>query len=84
LRNEDEILFVHIRESNQINEFKTVSECPCVTLLVRRPGIGETGNRSDDGTEDYTYDEVFNNDMPLEDAERAFCELVDDIYRRYA
>jgi hypothetical protein len=79
----DEVLFVHIRECGQIDAFIRGISGPAVTLLVRRPGIGETGNRSDDETDNYTYDVIFDNDLPLEESERAFCALVDGIREKY-
>jgi hypothetical protein len=85
LQSGDEIFFAHIRESSQIHAFKIGIEGRCATLLVRRPGTADkTGNCSDDETESYNYDEIFNNDRPLEETEKAFCALVAEMLKKYA
>lgn len=75
LNSEDEFLFVHIREVVEIKKFVTMVEnvCPTVTLLVKRDtGVGCWGNKSDDEVENYHYDYIYNNDLPLEKAELDF------------
>lgn len=66
----DEILFVHIREPEEIARFCAAVGGRCQTLLVRRPELesarGALGNRSDDGVQAYSYDYVFWNDGTLE------------------
>ena len=64
------ILFVHIRESDEIAKFvsEASQKCRTVTLLVDRH-IGDysndsLGNASDDNVADYKYDYVFLNDAP--------------------
>lgn len=71
-----EILFVHIREGAEIAKFveaarKIVGNMAEVrTLLVRRAAVSvPLGNRSDDDVEGYTYDWVYDNDLPLGEVE---------------
>ncbi len=78
LESEEEILFVHIREPEEIEKFVRASEGKAVTLLVRggkrfsHKG-GAYGNASDDGVENYPYQYIFYNDSPLgEETERHF------------
>lgn len=70
LQGTDEILFVHIREPEEIERFRQTVGGFCRTVLVRRPALeqsrGLLGNRSDDGVENYRYDCIFENDGPLE------------------
>lgn len=85
LRDGNEILFVHIREGDQIDAFKReVSEIPCVTLLVRRAGqeygVGAERNDSDDNVERYEYDYRYDNDKSLTDAERDFPVFLENIF----
>ena len=86
LQSGDDIIFVHIRESDQITAFIDGIKEPVVSLLIRRPGTsGHMGNRSDDETESYTYDVVFDNDMPLDYLVKARIEMrreYDEIYSR--
>jgi len=65
---QEEVLFVHIREPEEIEKFRR--EVPgCRTLLVRSPRTGETvyGNDADDRVEGFPYDFVYMNDKPLEE-----------------
>ncbi|MCL2004273.1 MAG: hypothetical protein FWG72_09775 [Oscillospiraceae bacterium] len=85
LGSEDEVLFVHIRERDQIEAFKTAAAGPCVTLLIRRPGSsGKMGNPSDDEVNLVHYDVTFENDQPLADAEKAFCKLIGYLLKKHA
>lgn len=65
-----QLLFVHIREPEQIARFRDAAGEGCQTILVRRPALeqarGPLGNRSDDGVNGYDYDHVFVNDGPLD------------------
>ncbi|MDR0324952.1 MAG: hypothetical protein LBI19_02505 [Oscillospiraceae bacterium] len=85
LESGDEILFIHIREQDQIEAFKAVAADRCVTLLVRRPGTyGRVGNSSDDEVDQFSYDVIFDNDQPQPEAEKAFCALIGYIHSRHA
>lgn len=71
----DEILFVHIREPQEIEKFVKATGGEAKTLLVRanRRMPGHTyGNASDDGVENYPYDYYFDNDDSPEEAAKAF------------
>ena len=65
-----QLLFVHIREPEQIARFRDAAGEGCQAILVRRPALeqarGPLGNRSDDGVNGYDYDHVFVNDGPLD------------------
>lgn len=62
----NDLLFVHIREPYQIEDFLNRIDRKYVTLLVRskRMDMPEIvyGNSSDDDVEQYKYDYVFEND----------------------
>ncbi len=79
---EEELLFVHIREADQIEAFVRSIGGNCTTLLVRRD-LPETacgyGNRADDDVEQYSYDVVFDNNRPLEESTKAFAELIEQL-----
>lgn len=68
---DEQILFVHIREPEEIERFRRAVGSDCRTVLVRRPALeqarGLLGNRADDGVEDYRYDGVFCNDGTLDE-----------------
>lgn len=80
LKTDEQILFVHIRESDQIASFVKLLEGHTVlTLLVRRDeGMpqGRYGNASDDDVESYPYDYYYDNNAPLEDTPALFAALI--------
>ena len=72
-----EFLFIHIREPEEIDKVKDyckehVPKAKIKTLLIKRPGIGDYGNNSDDNTENYNYDFTFINDCAREELEEKF------------
>ncbi len=77
-----DIMFVHIREPEEIKKFVIATENTAKTLLVRggsRMEKREYGNSADDMVEDYNYDYYFVNDKDLLSAEKEFCELLTSI-----
>lgn len=74
LQGDREILFVHIREPEEIAKFKSSVGEGCVTLLVRgRDGIRKKWNNSADAAvENYSYDFYYRNDRSLEELKRDF------------
>lgn len=79
LLSENEILFVHIRESEEIAKFVRATGGEAKTLLIRggdRMKKESYGNVSDDEVENYNYDYYFVNDKTLDEAERDFTELM--------
>lgn len=80
LKSDNDILFVHIREAGQIDEFvsKVRDTCICCTLLVSNQPNKEPvlfGNDSDDCVENYEYDYHYQNIKPLEVAEKDFIDF---------
>lgn len=86
LTTDEEILFVHIREAEEIRKFVDMTEGRAVTLLVRggpkflarRRGTGY-GNVSDDDVENYPYDYYYVNEHSLPATEHHFIRLMDRI-----
>lgn len=84
LLSDEEIMFVHIREPEEISKFVKATEGEAKTLLVRggaRMSGEKYGNASDDCVEEYEYDYYFMNDSTLDEAERGFVELLSEITR---
>ena len=86
LASEDEIMFVHIREGEEIRKFVDATEGRAITLLVRggkrfHHRGGAYGNSADDDVEKYRYDYVFYNDRPLADTERVFVAFLNRIVK---
>ena len=65
---DEEILFIHVREPEEIARLKAAIGRGCRTLLIRRKDehVTQYGNRSDDEVEQYSYDLYFQNEPPLE------------------
>lgn len=85
--NNKKLLFVHIREPEEIEKFirEVNNEYPnlcVVSLLVRRNVVTckEFGNSSDDNVEDYCYDYVFDNNNSIEESKHEFLGLLYDIF----
>lgn len=82
LESDDEIMFLHIREPEEIEKFVRATDGFAKTLLIRggdRMTKSSYGNVSDDGVENYTYDYYFTNDRTLPEAERDFVALLAEI-----
>lgn len=77
----ERLMFLHVREPEEIDRLKQALGPVCRTLLVRRNGVSgqPLGNRSDDGVEDYHYDIILENDSDLESlkqkVEKIFAEF---------
>ena len=79
LESDEEILFVHIREGEEIRKFVEATGGAARTLLVRaeaRLGAHTYGNSSDDLVEEYPYDYYFSNDDAREVAAEKFLDLL--------
>ena len=84
LKDDKDILFVHIREVNEIIKFKDNVGGECVTLLIRgRDSIKrEWNNVADDDVEKYKYDYCYENNKSLEEVENDFLLFFEQILER--
>ena len=85
LSSDDELLFVHIREPEEIRKFVSATDGAAKTLLIlggERCARGAYGNASDDGVEDYPYDYTFTNDGTLDEARASFLSFLDGIVKK--
>ena len=82
MKNDEQILFVHIREPEEIEKFIRATEGFAKALLVRggeRMKKSHYGNAADDCVENYKYDYYFMNDKTLAEAEVSFVALLKEI-----
>lgn len=82
LTTDEEVLFVHIREPEEIAKYVKATDGRALTLLVRggeRTRSVAYGNVSDDCVENYDYDYYFVNDRSLAEAEEGIKQLLDSI-----
>ncbi len=79
---EENILFIHIREAEEIDKVKKYVTIPCVTLLITREQKKNQcwGNPSDDNVACYEYDYCYSNDKSLADAKIDFAEFLNRIF----
>jgi hypothetical protein len=72
---DDDYLFIHIREPEEIIKFKlAVPECK--TLLVTRPVNDGFNHQNDLNVFNYDYDLTFANDKPLEHSSADFIRFI--------
>ena len=79
IESDEEIMFVHIREAEEIKKFVLATDGAALTLLIRggkRMSNEKYGNVSDDEVENYDYDYYFVNDKSFEESEKAFCDFL--------
>ncbi len=74
---EEEVLFVHMREPEEISKYLkyvTSQGLTCKTLLIERSSFEfkTYGNDADDMVGCYQYDFTYHNDLPLAEAEKDF------------
>ena len=80
MNSEAEVMFVHIREADQIVHFIESISTPVTTLLIKRLDHDKNlGNDADDNVEDYQYDYLYHNDQPLESAEEDFMQFFNEM-----
>ena len=76
IKSDAEILFVHIREAEQIRHFIDSIPSKVITLLVKRPEYDiALGNAADDQVDEFSYDYVYVNNKPLNLAELDFLQF---------
>lgn len=82
LEEEEEVMFIHIREAEEIDKVKAYVTIPCVTLLITRSQKQDQcwGNPSDDNVEKYEYDYRYRNDKQLIEAKNDFVEFLKKIF----
>ncbi len=79
LNSDAEIMFLHIREPEEIAKFVKATHGEAKTLLIRggdRMKKTAYGNVSDDCVEDYAYDAYYVNEKTLDVAEAEFVALL--------
>jgi CO dehydrogenase nickel-insertion accessory protein CooC1 len=83
LNSDNQIMFVHIREKDQIEKFVEGIDGNCITLLITRRigdnGNGIYGNDADDLVDEFTYDYHYDNSLPLEEAKKDFLEYFNNV-----
>ncbi len=82
ISSDEDVMFVHIREPEEIKKFVDITGGEAKTLLVRggkRMSDEKYGNASDDGVENFAYDYYFLNESSLDTAELEFVGLIENI-----
>lgn len=84
LKSDESVLFVHIREPEEIKKFIDATDGFAKALLVRGGGRmrkSHYGNAADDCVENYEYDYYFMNDKSIKEAEVNFTALLREILK---
>lgn len=83
--NDEQIMFVHIREIEEIRRFKDKIGENCLSILVRRNSVTNGkiyGNPSDDNVENFEYDYIIENNGSLYELEKNIKDLLEYDYNR--
>lgn len=77
VRTHYDVLFIHIREPNEIERMRQYIKADgrtsvCTLLVTSERTEGIYGNHADDDVDGYDYDYVFHNDCPLEQLDEVF------------
>ncbi len=77
LEGDEQVMFVHIREPEEIARFVAVDPQRVKTLLITNSAKAQHvyQNASDDNVENYRYDAVYDNKLSLEETEAAFLDF---------
>lgn len=80
----EQILFIHIREAEEIEKVKNYVQTPCITLLITREQKKSQcwGNPADDNVACYGYDYQYNNDKKLTEARNDFNCFLRDVFEK--
>ena len=84
MESDNEVMFLHVREPEEIEKFVSITDRRAKTLLIRggkRTRICAFGNSSDDCVENYNYDYYFVNDKPLSESGSDFVSLISNILK---
>lgn len=73
--NDDQIMFVHIREEKEIYKFSALVDIRCLTMLVVKDFSPE-GRMEEDS--EFPYDIVFRDNGDPEDTERRLVKILSD------
>lgn len=76
-KSDDDIMFVHIREPEEIRKLENY--IPCVTLLITRKNAGKFNLSQDDNLHKFKYDYVFENDKPIEKSGPEFVQWLKNL-----
>lgn len=78
-----DILFVQIREPEEIEKFRNEVSIRCISLLIKTKRIAvEYGNSSDDGVYNYSYDYIYNNDKSISELDEDFMRFFQIVLKR--
>ena len=91
LKSDATVMFVHIREPEEIRKFVDATGGRAVTLLIEggdyflsRRGGRAYGNAADDGVASYAYDYYYKNEFSLQETEEIFPRFLRRILKESA
>lgn len=86
LEGDEQVMFVHIREPEEIARFVAAAPQHIRTLLITNSKKEQHvyQNASDDNVANYAYDAVYDNKLPLKETEKAFLDFFRDWFEASA
>lgn len=86
LKDDNDLMFIHIREPNEIKKLVDMSNGEIKTLLIRRKEIEHVyGNKSDDQVLDFDYDYCYNNCTDLKSLPLSAKQFIEQVvgFKKY-
>ena len=86
LNSEEQVMFVHIREPEEIARFVETAPNHIKTLLITNSNreLAIYGNASDDNVALYSYDGIYDNRHSLEETKEIFLSFFHQYFQKYA
>lgn len=84
LKSDEQVMFVHIREPEEIGRFVAMNPKHIKTLLITnsRKENHVYQNASDDNVDQYLYDYIYDNKFSLRDSRGTFQRFFQDLFER--
>ncbi len=81
VENRDGILFIDIREPEEIKKFVEATNHKAITLLIKRDEVDKNvyGNASDDNVNNYDYDYVYYNNTGLDELPQSAIAFMNEV-----
>ena len=75
----DALVFLHIREPEEIQKIKEYYGDDCETMLIKRDSVEQFANHADSNVDKYEYSIIIDNNGTLEELNEKVINVIDEI-----